>query len=570
MVNLPAVSLVGSPDVVYKVPISAKEYFLIENRNRDAAQDGARVTMTRGGVVTTRTFPRDTTGFNAFSQDQLFGVVTDVDDFDWSIPGGVSSRTHEFFDGGILIWHVDENVIDANRESATVNADPARRGVDLEEADGSQDIGQSYGFLSPGSGSEDGTSLDFWYQGNAAPLRLRSNAFTPSSNPNSLSNDFANSHISVSEFSARGPNMTLRIALGDEGVHPLTGYPKDIFSVPGSSGVLPADLDGDGAAELIVATTGRDRAGDEAFIGDGRIYAFRQDSVALYPNGVFLGGAGQSFEQPIAVDLDGDGKSEIAAFRHATQNFYLSGDAVVYTPAAGTPSLLYSTGVDAVSPLGQYSLAATPSAIVWGGDVNFLLNRASGSFEGVEGDPFSGMATIGATGDIAAIGDTVFVEFINYSRPREVRQTNVQLNTVASEVIRALTYDIEEKQISLQLTGDALAIEADEQLLRQVVFNLLLNAVQAVGEKGRIEFRASKSGSGEAMFEVNDDGPGVPTEQRVEIFKPYFTTTQKGTGLGLAVVQQICLAHGWEIKCAANTPRGACFRVTGIQIKSVL
>ena len=159
-------------------------------------------------------------------------------------------------------------------------------------------------------------------------------------------------------------------------------------------------------------------------------------------------------------------------------------------------------------------------------------------------------------------------EFINYSRPRDVRRTTVQLNTVASEVIRALTYDIEEKQISLHLTGDALTIEADEQLLRQVVFNLLLNAVQAVGEKGRIEFRASKSGSSEAMFEVNDDGPGVPTEQRVEIFKPYFTTTQKGTGLGLAVVQQICLAHGWEIKCAANTPRGACFQVTGIQIKS--
>lgn len=159
-------------------------------------------------------------------------------------------------------------------------------------------------------------------------------------------------------------------------------------------------------------------------------------------------------------------------------------------------------------------------------------------------------------------------EFINYSRPREVRQTTVQLNTVANEVIRALIYDIEEKQISLQLTGDTLAIEADEQLLRQVVFNLLLNAVQAVGEKGRIEFRARKSGSAGAMFEVSDDGPGVPLEQRLEIFKPYFTTTQKGTGLGLAVVQQICLAHGWEIKCAANAPHGACFRVTGILLKA--
>ena len=157
-------------------------------------------------------------------------------------------------------------------------------------------------------------------------------------------------------------------------------------------------------------------------------------------------------------------------------------------------------------------------------------------------------------------------EFINYSRPREVRRTTIQLNTVASEVVRALTYDIEEKKISLQVTGEALAIEADEQLLRQVVFNLLLNAVQAVGERGQIEIRTTKSSATEAMFEVCDNGPGVPPEQRVEIFKPYFTTTQKGTGLGLAVVQQICLAHGWEIRAEANTPRGARFQITGMTI----
>ena len=157
-------------------------------------------------------------------------------------------------------------------------------------------------------------------------------------------------------------------------------------------------------------------------------------------------------------------------------------------------------------------------------------------------------------------------EFINYSRPREVRRTTIHLNTVSSEVVRALTYDIEEKKISLQITGDALAIEADEQLVRQVVFNLLLNAVQAVGERGEIEIRATKSGATEAVFEVCDNGPGVPAEQRVEIFKPYFTTTQKGTGLGLAVVQQICLAHGWEIRCEGNTPRGARFQITGMTL----
>ena len=157
-------------------------------------------------------------------------------------------------------------------------------------------------------------------------------------------------------------------------------------------------------------------------------------------------------------------------------------------------------------------------------------------------------------------------EFINYSRPREVRRATLQLNAVTAEVVRALTHDLEEKQIRLQVTGEPLAIEADEQLLRQVLFNLLLNAIQAVTANGEIEIRISQVGGLEAQLEVRDNGPGVPPENRAEIFKPYFTTTQKGTGLGLAVVQQIVLAHGWEIECLAHEPRGAIFRLTHLKL----
>jgi signal transduction histidine kinase len=152
-------------------------------------------------------------------------------------------------------------------------------------------------------------------------------------------------------------------------------------------------------------------------------------------------------------------------------------------------------------------------------------------------------------------------EFINYSRPREVRRARVALNAVVAEVVRALNYDIDEKKISVEAGLEPLTIEADEQLLRQALFNLLLNAIQAVGPGGHIQFVARKDSADEAEMEIRDDGPGVPPEQRQEIFKPYFTTHQKGTGLGLAVVQQIVLAHGWEIQCLANDPRGAVFRL---------
>jgi signal transduction histidine kinase len=157
-------------------------------------------------------------------------------------------------------------------------------------------------------------------------------------------------------------------------------------------------------------------------------------------------------------------------------------------------------------------------------------------------------------------------EFINYSRPREVRRARLALDSVVNEVVRALAYDIEEKKIKLETKGEPMTIEADEQLLRQALFNLVLNAIQAVGENGRIQIVTQKVSASEATVKVGDDGPGVPPERRQEIFKPYFTTNQKGTGLGLAVVQQIVLTHGWEIECLANEPRGALFCITHLKV----
>jgi signal transduction histidine kinase len=157
-------------------------------------------------------------------------------------------------------------------------------------------------------------------------------------------------------------------------------------------------------------------------------------------------------------------------------------------------------------------------------------------------------------------------EFINYSRPREVRRSVVSLGAVINEVTRALSYDLQEKSVPLQVKGEPLYIEADEQLLRQALFNLLLNAIQAVGPGGEIEIAAEKASAAEGRLEVRDNGPGVPPEKRAEIFKPYFTTRQQGAGLGLAVVQQIVLAHGWEIECLANQPQGALFRITHLKL----
>lgn len=156
-------------------------------------------------------------------------------------------------------------------------------------------------------------------------------------------------------------------------------------------------------------------------------------------------------------------------------------------------------------------------------------------------------------------------QFIDYSKPRQAHLGPVELSRLAADVARTLVPDIEDKQVKLEAMPTPLTIEADEQLFRQALFNLLLNAVQAVEIGGRIEVRWELAGEGEAILEVRDDGPGVAEADRTEIFKPYVTKRPKGVGLGLAIVQQIVAAHRWEIVCLGNEPRGAVFRISHLR-----
>jgi hypothetical protein len=332
--NLPAVSLTDL-DTIYRVPISAREYFLVENRNRDAFKNGSTITMQFNGQTIQKYFPRDTTEYNAFDQRAVFGVVTDIDEFDWSLPGGVT-KEGTFYDGGILIWHVDENVIDQNLVNNSVNANPNRRGVDLEEADGSQDIGQTYGFLSAGSGSEDGTSLDFWFDGNIAPVYK--NEFGNNTHPNSMSYDMANSHIKIKDFTERSPRMSAKIFLGDDVVKPLPGYPKFI-------GLQAANQ----APQVI---------DNRIFISNGdSIFVFLPDgrSGTTNPDGLFspIGGTFPITCKSIFLPGDYLGVKDSSAFLYATRdiNHDLIIDSIEINDTISNNSLI-TTSVVSLMPVG--------------------------------------------------------------------------------------------------------------------------------------------------------------------------------------------------------------------------
>lgn len=155
-------------------------------------------------------------------------------------------------------------------------------------------------------------------------------------------------------------------------------------------------------------------------------------------------------------------------------------------------------------------------------------------------------------------------EFLDYSRPQPPTCTAVPLDDLLQDVMRTLDMDREDRRITLDVNGAGTVVMADRAQLRQVVFNLLLNAFQAVAQDGRVSVTV-KTDHGGADLIVADDGPGVPAEMREDIFRPYVTLSEDGTGLGLAVVRQIALAHGWQIRCGTSSAGGAEFHIAGMQ-----
>jgi signal transduction histidine kinase len=91
-----------------------------------------------------------------------------------------------------------------------------------------------------------------------------------------------------------------------------------------------------------------------------------------------------------------------------------------------------------------------------------------------------------------------------------------------------------------------MTLHADPEMLKPVLLNILLNAVQAMGGRGSVEVRARQEG-GVCCLEVVDKGPGVPAEIRDRVFDPFFTTKNRGTGLGLSIARRVVELHGGRI-----------------------
>ena len=107
-------------------------------------------------------------------------------------------------------------------------------------------------------------------------------------------------------------------------------------------------------------------------------------------------------------------------------------------------------------------------------------------------------------------------------------------------------------------------LDADPDLMSQVIINLIRNAAQAArghAEEPHVWLTFSRTRSGRAQIEIADNGPGVPEALRQDIFLPFFTTRQEGTGVGLSLARQVVLAHRGSISILDGREGGALFRI---------
>ena len=156
-------------------------------------------------------------------------------------------------------------------------------------------------------------------------------------------------------------------------------------------------------------------------------------------------------------------------------------------------------------------------------------------------------------------------ELIKKAPPRKGR---VDINEAVREVIELTRGEAVKTGVSVQahLADDLPLIEGDRVQLQQVVLNLIVNAVQAMGtvEQGPRELsittdRAEPDG---VLVEVRDSGPGVAPANLAHLFAPFYTTKSDGLGMGLSICRSIIEAHGGRLWMTANQPRGVAFNFT--------
>ena len=158
--------------------------------------------------------------------------------------------------------------------------------------------------------------------------------------------------------------------------------------------------------------------------------------------------------------------------------------------------------------------------------------------------------------------EKLLTNFLDFARPHLPHRTPIEPSLLLDSVARLTAETARMASISISMdvrVMDPIAVDAEQ--IKQVLVNLVLNAIQAMSGGGEIILRARQKNPF-VLLEVEDQGAGIPKENLDRVFDPFFTTRAGGTGLGLSIAHQIVNGHGGEITVRNNPSRGATFTLS--------
>ena len=158
--------------------------------------------------------------------------------------------------------------------------------------------------------------------------------------------------------------------------------------------------------------------------------------------------------------------------------------------------------------------------------------------------------------------DRVVKTFLDFTKPVELHPSDIPLDPFVSEVAElarplAQTAKIE---VAVEQQADGISIAADRDLLKQAMLNVVMNAIEAMPNGGQLRFESAVRGD-DAEIRVSDTGCGIPAAAKAKIFGLYFTTKEKGTGIGLAMTFRIVQLHDGTIDFTSEPGKGATFTI---------
>jgi signal transduction histidine kinase len=158
--------------------------------------------------------------------------------------------------------------------------------------------------------------------------------------------------------------------------------------------------------------------------------------------------------------------------------------------------------------------------------------------------------------------DDLVWEFLRYARPHDPDLRSTSLHGVIERVIALLRVEADPAGVTLACDRSASLPDVcvDVQQIEQVLLNVVLNAIQA-SRPGAIVRIREQVDLQDVVIDVLDQGAGIPSKHLSQIFSPFFTTREKGTGLGLAVASRIVMAHSGSLEIHDTSERGTCLRI---------